>query len=368
MTLEKEQRTKNSMSFPAIKGKQAKQEYYVVMCPLELLPQLFKSHNEQIPTKLIEQRNTLASNITPISQYITDNTNNYILSSVVVTIDKNATFKPYKEKDAEKTIGSLHIPFGSNFLINDGQHRIEALLEAIKHKPSLKKETLSIVLFVDLKFRKSQQMFVDLNKQANNYPKIQTLAQDKRNPLAKLVNTFPQKIFAFKGMIEIRKSSLSNRSSKLFTLSSVYRATQTLLKKNSESCITKKDYIFALEFWGIVAETMPEWKKAAKKQITTSFLRKNYIHSHGIFLQAIATVGVSLLLEENWKQTLLKINTLNWSRTGKTIWEGRALKNGVIKISKKNIILTANLIKKHLDMPLTPTEKTTENDFLRKSV
>ena len=54
----------------------------------------------------------------------------------------------------------------AKFLINDGQHRKSAILDALQEDPSFGDETISIVFFADKGLAQSQQIFTDLNKNA----------------------------------------------------------------------------------------------------------------------------------------------------------------------------------------------------------
>ena len=61
MTLsDKESRMADDYSFeyvfPAIKGVQAKQEYYISMCPIRLLPRMFLFDEADIPAEMRAQR------------------------------------------------------------------------------------------------------------------------------------------------------------------------------------------------------------------------------------------------------------------------------------------------------------------------
>ena len=42
--------------FPAIKGMQARREYYISMCPMRLIPKLFVFNDEELPPELRAQR------------------------------------------------------------------------------------------------------------------------------------------------------------------------------------------------------------------------------------------------------------------------------------------------------------------------
>jgi DNA sulfur modification protein DndB len=47
----------------------------------------------------------------------------------------------------------------ARFIINDGQHRRAAIEEALKERPELGDETISVVFLVDEGLTRSQQMF-----------------------------------------------------------------------------------------------------------------------------------------------------------------------------------------------------------------
>ena len=129
----------------------------------------------------------------------------------------------------------------AKFVINDGQHRVAAIMEALKADSTLGNETISVVLFVDSGLSNSQQMFADLNRYAVRPTKSLSILYDHRDPLARLTNDLVQGVYIFKGMTEKAKSSISNRSRKLFTLSSIYQATKTFLQKGDNSEISEEE-------------------------------------------------------------------------------------------------------------------------------
>ena len=61
------------MSFPAIKGQQANDEYYIVMCPLKRLKRIFSFDEGQLPVDKRAQRIINEERIPDIANYILDN-------------------------------------------------------------------------------------------------------------------------------------------------------------------------------------------------------------------------------------------------------------------------------------------------------
>ena len=83
----------NDLVFTALKGHQAGREYYVVMCPLKLVPKLFMFQVNDLPAVLRAQRTLNKSRIPEIANYITNNKNDYIFSSLTVSIDADVKFE-----------------------------------------------------------------------------------------------------------------------------------------------------------------------------------------------------------------------------------------------------------------------------------
>ena len=188
---------------------------------------------------------------------------------------------------------------------------------------------------------------------------------DHRDPVAKLANELTTEVVVFKGMTEKAKSSISNRSRRLFTLSGIYQATKRLLQKNEGDEISDKERKLAIEFWNTVGKNMPDWMAAVDKKVATSELRNDYVHAHGIALQALAIAGNSLIKNypTAWKRPLAKIQNINWLRENAAIWEGRALIGGGLNKSQKNVTLTANYIKSILGLELDPKESEIEAKY-----
>ena len=60
-----------------------------------------------------------------------------------------------------------------------------------------------------------------------------------------------------------------------------------------------------------------------------------------------------------WKEKLALLNSIDWSRDAEQ-WHRRVLISGRISKSNSSVILTGNLIKNHLKIPLSAREKAEE--------
>jgi len=351
-------------SFPAIRGVQAGKPCYIAMCPMRIIPTLFKFDEEEVPAELRAQRALNKSRIPEIATYLIDNPSNYTLSSLTASVNALVNFEPLGDTGLGQNMGNLLIPMDSQILINDGQHRRAAIEQAIKENPELGYDNISVLFFIDEGLERSQQMFSDLNKHAVRPSDSISTLYDLRHPLSDLARFLSKEVDVFLRMTEMEKSSISNRSSKLFTLSSIKNASKSLLRKGNKDLVTEEDKLLAAEFWNQVTQNMPDWVKAKRKEILTHELRDQYIHAHGVMLQAMGNIGADLLSNypTNWKEKLTKLSTIDWSRQNKD-WEGRALVHGKLSKARTNVLLTGNYIKQHLDIYLNDNEEQLEKAF-----
>ena len=214
----------NQYSFTAMRGIQAGKAFFVLLCPLKLVPKLFRFDDESVPPEFRAQRILNRARVPEIARYIVDNPKEYILSSLCASVDGEVDFEPIQDKGAMRCIGILHIGMSCTILINDGQHRRAAIEEAVKERPELGDETISVVLFADGGLGRSQQMFADLNVHATKPTKSIRLLYDHRDELAQLSREVVQRVALFREFTDLEVTSLSNRTLKLFTFSSLHQA------------------------------------------------------------------------------------------------------------------------------------------------
>ena len=355
----------NNYTFIALRGIQAGREYYTVMCQLSFVPKLFLFDENGLPPTLRAQRQLNRARIPTISHYILEDPKNYVFSSITASIDGRVEFVPFRKTGAASKVGHLIIPQSARFLINDGQHRKAAIEEALKKMPDLGSEHISVVFFVDGGLKRSQQMFADLNKHAIRPTMSLNILYNHREALACLCKKIIDQVPIFKARINLEKSSISNRSLELFTLSSLYQATKALLCIDQKSGrISDKNEIFAIQYWTEVSNHMPDWQLVKVEKATPADLRKNYLDVHGIALQALGVVGRTLLNDYpgDWTEKLTALEKIDWSRSNK-LWEGRAINSGRITASSKNVNLVAIVIKRALRLRLSIVEQELEKEF-----
>ena len=337
----------NSHAFAAIRGVQAGREYYTTMLPLKVIPKLFQFDDPDLPAELRAQRTINRARIPGIARYLVENPRDYTLSSLTASVDGKVRFEPLGEAAPAKHVGRLFIPMSARFLVNDGQHRRAAIELALKDRPELAEESLSVIFFVDAGLRRSQQMFADLNRHVVRPAQSLNVLYDHRDPLAQLVCRLIERVRVFKALTETEKASIPGRSNKLFTLSGIYRATRQLIGKGHKHRRSNSDAQedLAAEFWGRVAEHIPDWGLAAEKRVSCSELRRDYVHAHGVALEALGIAGAGLINQAGprWADTLSGLKGLDWSRSNAAVWEGTATVDGRVSKAHVHVVKTADL-------------------------
>lgn len=351
-------------TFPAARGSQSGRPCYIAMCPMRLVPKIFVFDEDVVPPELRAQRSLNRSRVPDIARYLCENTIDYTLSAITASVDGKVKFEPSADTGLGQNLGILSIPMDANILINDGQHRRAAIEYAIEEKPELGYDNIPVLFFIDDGLKRSQQMFADLNKHAVRPSDSISTLYDHRDVVADLARAMVAKVHMFSRLTEMEKSSISNRSSKLFTLSAIKNATKALLSINRNSVIDDADKSLASSYWAEVAKNMPDWQLAFDKKIAPAELREQYIHAHGVILQALGNVGSELIPrpQEQWSKILKNIKNIDWRRTN-PVWEGRAMHHGRISKARSSVILTGNYIKQQLGIPLTPTEQEHEDSL-----
>lgn len=330
--------------FDALRGVQAGREFYVAMCPLKIIPKLFIFNDHELPPQLRAQRTLRQSRIPTIAHYIVNNPKDYIFSSLTVSVDGKMKFSASPSVGEDGKIGRLYVSMDSRLLINDGQHRRAAIEEALKIKPELGNEMISVVFFSDNGLKRSQQMFADLNKHAVKPTKSLGILYDHRDVFSQFIVKLVGDVEIFRGRTELERTSISNRSTKFFTLNGIAEATRYLLKTKTKS-VEKEKQQLASEFWDLVSKNIPEWQLLIEKKVSASELRQNFVHAHTNTLSAIGLVGYVLTTQfpDTWKQKLKGLQKIDWLRDS-SIWEGKIMLDGRMIKQKAGIKNAANVI------------------------
>lgn len=349
-----------SYMFPVVKGIQANKEYYIAMVPLKMIPKLFPANDfEFVPPEYRAQRKLNTTRIPIMKKYILDNRNSYVFSALAASIDGKYIFK--SENDNPE-IGVLEVEMDARFLINDGQHRKAAILDALNEDETLGDETIPIVFFADQGLSHSQQIFTDLNKNAVKTSNSISELYDKRDPWAVVNREVVMSVEFINEYTDKERDILGINSVDFFTLNTFYKANKFALAGISDP---SEGIPFLKKYWNLVAVNMPLWVEVDKKQISKMNLREKYIVTQSVVIQAFGMVANYFYTHPNisMEHRINKINKINWRRSSK-IWYKRAIgERGNVLTGNRTIILINNEIKHVLGIRLSENEQEFEKKF-----
>lgn len=339
-------------TFPAVKGIQANKEYYIAMVPLRYLIKILPEPTEYVPPEYRAQRKLNETRIPEMKDYILENRDNYVFSSLTASIDGEYKFQ---QEGTSGSLGMLHVSMEAKILINDGQHRRAAIAQALMEDDSLLNETISVVFFEDMGLEKSQQMFTDLNMNAQKSSNSINTCYETRNPLAVATKQLVAEIPFLSKYTDLEKDNLGKNSSKLFTLYTIYRVNRNILRDDD---IKEGDKEFLTKFWRLIVESIPEWMELEKHSITKKDLRECYVTTLGVMLLSFGRIGIWFYdnPDVDMEEYMSKLQEINWSRSN-DMWQRRMIReDGKVMNNENSICLVGNVIKKILGIPLTKEE------------
>lgn len=250
-------------------------------------PRIVLFDEDELKPILRAQRVLNKARISEIAGYILGRAKEYGFSALTASVDGVVQFEPLGPEEAERSRGRLRIPMNANFVINDGQHRRAGIEAALRENPDLGDETIAVVFFLDRGLKRCQQMFADLNRYAVRPTTSLSILYDHRDEDTLISKTLLQKVPTFTDLTETQRSTISNRSIKLFTLSGIYHATQVLLAGQEKEPLETRIEL-AASYWSEVARHIPDWGLVKERKVSAAELRRDYVHAHTLALAALA--------------------------------------------------------------------------------
>lgn len=349
------------MKYTAIKGIQAGNEYFTIMVKLKELEVLFPKLEEEILPERRAQRKLNQKRIPAIKRYIVENLDTYVFSALAGSVDGKVEFIAFSEEYPE--VGLLEISDKATFLINDGQHRKTAIVEALKECPALADETIPVVLFKDMGLKRSQQMFTDLNKHAVKTSNSLAELYDSTDKIAAVTRKLLEQNEFIGKYTDREKDNLSMNSATLFTFNTFYKANKRIICGSKNDEINEK---LIIDFWRMVVENIEQWTMLEKGELPKSRLRSEYLVCQSVVIEALGQLGNCFYLNGLDENVLIGLRDIDWHRNSK-LWKKRCVKEKE-KMVKNNVAvyLTANAIKSSLGLRLNDEEEKYENKFKRR--
>ena len=281
--------------FPAVRGVQAGREFYIAMCPLGVIPKVFAADESSQRAHERGQRVLNKSRVPKIAQFLLENPRDYAFSAITACIDGSASFEPIgEERDWE--LGRLSVPMAANLRITDGQHRWRAICEVLRQEPGLANETIPVVLYLDEGLERRQQIFADLNMHGIRPTRSLGILYDHRDSLPPWPESSLTKCLCSQaGQRSKRRRSRTGPR----TCSRSPPSIRRLWRSSASRKVIRRgvaDFQVALRFWQVLGEVIPEWSAVIADEAKPWELRAQYVHVHGVVLQALGAAGTPVVV------------------------------------------------------------------------
>jgi DNA sulfur modification protein DndB len=214
-------------------------------------------------------------------------------SSITVSVSGKVVFE---EAAPGADIGTLKLPLGVLFTVNDGQHRVAGIAEALTQDFTLESDTISVVILPDEGRERSQQVFSDLNRTVHKTSKSLDILFDHRLPINRITMLCVERVPLFRGRIDKERVSLSVNSRQFATLPGVQAATSQLLGDIKEGVAGEDQESMedlAVEFWTTVTDFIEPWPDIASGDVKAHEARASYASSYALAPLGIGSAGAS---------------------------------------------------------------------------
>ena len=145
-----------------------------------------------------------------------------------------------------------------------------------------------------------------------------------------------------------RRVASHARSRRLFTLSAIYGRPRRCSGRQNGSSPRRTE--LARAFWSGLRRSVPRVGGGARGQAHRRRGPRR-LHPHDVVGAARLRLAGYLLADElagasadSWAQDCGNLREIDWSRSNRELWEGRAMIGGKVAKSHQNVVLTTNVI------------------------
>ena len=304
-------------------------KYFTATLPFGAVVKLFVFDPEQMLELTPENRSQRALNtrrVPEIAKYVLDH-EDYIFSAITVSVDSDEVdFEPV-EPDTD--VGELVLPLEAKYVINDGQHRVAGISEALRQDSSLADDTISVVVLPDGGLERSQQIFSDLNRTVHKTSKSLDILFDHRLPINRITMACVEGVPLFKDRIDKERVSLSVRSAKFATLSGLQQANVQLLgnlREDLSEAKVEELRSLAIDFWTGLTDLIVPWRGILEGDTKPQQARQVFVSSYALSLWALGFAGgAARAAHENsdssWTEILDRLAGIDWRKSNPD-WQG----------------------------------------------
>jgi DNA sulfur modification protein DndB len=261
------------------------------------------------------------------------------------------TFEPKQTFPGGLEFGVLTLDGTECLYALDGQHRLKSIELAIRQKPELAREHITLILVPFKSIARSQTLFSDLNRYAKGPSRSIAILFTHRESLARIAKALAHGVPLLRDRVNMESTSLSSNSRQFITLSTLYEMTRTLVGRDlPNDDPNEKQYVSDLsDIWSALSNTIGEWQTVVEGREHPAYLRQRYLNMHGVAQQAIAVAVATARRAEgnNWRDILTRFSEVDW-RLINPEWEGVALHGGRVNNTTTSVRLLADALQRKL--------------------
>lgn len=334
-----------AIALEAMRSIQAGRECYSAKVCIADAVNLFVFQEDSTQSGREVQRQINRTRAKKIAKYVAQNLESYIFASIVVSVNGEMAFKPIS---ADSNLGTLYVPEGASFIINDGQHRMEGLRIAMQDAQVaeyLRDEAVSVDLHWDLGLARSRQIFADLNLNISKPSKSISHYFDHRDQVAELTRAVVAAVPQFRGRVNHERTQIpaSYKGPEMWTFKAIYDAISATV-----AGVESIDPDQVIDTWRGIAAAIPEWQAQTIQTRNSKLLRLDYLCFNAVGIVALGKVAHGLLGQEDITTALERLSSVNWRRDHGQ-WRRVCVFEGKVKKSAQTVEATAAVIRELME-------------------
>ncbi|MDH3602426.1 MAG: DNA sulfur modification protein DndB [Candidatus Tectomicrobia bacterium] len=368
---------------PGIMYEQANRTMVTTSLPIRILTSIVRRDSAARNSNPAQYRNRplTPSHVKKIVEYLRSE-QSYLMPPIMLNSMSKLDVFLVKTKTASKP-GVFVLPPDEYLYVTDGQHRLEALRQALEQLPNLGQDAIGVTIVEEPDIDKVHQDFYDA-AQCMPLSKALLVEYDGREPINWISREITLNAVPFKGRIEKIGASVGKNSLMMFTTNQVKQGIVHLLvgdwtlygeamQQQARQMLEPAKELWRNRIINFLAEFTAhnaQWEEVRDKPLESGQsvdvpeMRARYIHFTGAGLLILCGVGHSILemghdtdgeLNFEQKEIIKRLANIDWSR-GSRLWAGNVIRLDKITAQKNNVALAVAKVKNHLDMPITERE------------
>ncbi|WP_051252714.1 DGQHR domain-containing protein [Ferrimonas kyonanensis] len=276
---------------PVTKGQQGKNPYYLTTFAIGHLKRVIAFDDKGNPMER-SQRPVNSVRADKIKDYLlnaAEKGNDYIIPTLTGVLDAEVVFEPVSKE--QPNIGILRVPMDATINLFDGQHRATGAIR-FSQLATLNKDSISMMLFVNLPLAVRQQFFSDVNSTPVKPSAALSQSYNHRCPVACLVHELGDSVFAHR--LDKENNIPNPKGYALFSVKTLSDATKVIFGTSPKRPLPDDAVEASKRIWGAWSGAFG-WKAFSVSKLRCDEFRNLNISTHGVVVMGIARATARML-------------------------------------------------------------------------